>query len=469
VRSALTIVAALALTTPAFAAVYTVPGTNATLQDAINAALVNVDPDNTIYLTASPHTIGATLVFTDIQGHTFASNHRLTIRPAAALGRAAIESVNAASPAIELGPGGYVTFQDLDIVRNVTNAADLVTIDKFVWGVFDRCRLGSIWTGGGDPGKKIMQIHYPNPILVRDCIFFSVFPGTFDYGIIADSFNDITNALYLYNDDVADYKLRGVWISGGVPGSLALLRNNVVANNPALATEPIAYIADANADITVITSDNVSYASAANIETNLAVQSVAGFGGGSLLTLSQADIPASFTQTAWNLVPPWDPNTGFYHLNATGPLELPSAYGQSVGNGFPAPQDLAVNFDIDREYRPGGTPLHTDRGADQLEGGTSGVAPGPAGGERLSAAPLRNPGPDAVVLARSGEAGRLVFEIFDLAGRRLYHDEHPAASGDRITFAWRGALRSGIVRYRVRLVGDSGVTSAAGGTIAIVR
>jgi hypothetical protein len=468
-RILLVLLVALAAARPVTAGVYTVPGTHATLQAAINSALVSGDADNAIYVTAPRVSIGATLVFTDNNNHQFGTNHRLTVAPASTLARATIEVLNPATPAIALNAGGYVTFQDLDILRNISNAADLISIDHFVWGVFDRCRLGSVWNSPGDPGKSIMRIVYPNPIMVRDCMLFAAAPGTFDNGILAFNFTDVTNALYLYNDDVSNYRLEGIHIQGGIPGSLALLRNNVVMNDPALTTEPTAYVADCDANITVLASHNVAYASGAHVETNLAVKSIAGLGA-DFEVLSPTQVTASFAQSTWTLLPPWDPNANFLHLTPASLLhDSPADYGQTVWDGFPTSLDIAVIYDIDGELRNGGVPQHMDRGADQLDAGVLGVNPLAAGSRILSALPERNPSSDFSVVVSSGVAGPVVFEVFDLSGRRLYRAERTLGAGDRSVFRCPGAMHPGLLHYRARLLDGGGATATVNGSLVIVR
>jgi hypothetical protein len=316
-----------------------------------------------------------------------------------------------------------------------------------------------------------MLIQYPNDIVIRNCLFFSAVPGDMDYGIVAANFADDTNSLYLYNNVVADYQLRGVDITGAaVPGPLLVVRNNVVANHPAVAPEPLAFRSDVNLNMIVLSTHNAVFASAGFGEAVFGAQPVSGFPTGTMVRLARADLGPSFVQPAWNALPEWDPNPDFYRLVAAGPLHA-AAPGVTVTDGAPDPPDIAVRDDWEKDGRPGGLPAHTDRGADQLEAGIASAAGDLRGGSAvLWVSPARNPTRGALGLrVGCAKAGELALELYDVAGRLVHRSHREVAAGWHGGFEGPGQETSGQFFYRLRLTARDGTSSEARGRITIVR
>ncbi|HEX7878700.1 MAG TPA: hypothetical protein VF720_04790, partial [Candidatus Eisenbacteria bacterium] len=245
------------------AAAFDVPGTHVTLQLAVAAAAVSADVDNVITISASPVSTTTTV---DI-GAAFGPARHLLIRPAPALPRASLVNTAPSVPILALASAANVTIQDLDILRNITNNEDVVSIDVCDDIVIERCRIGSNWTTPGTAGWACVRMTYPTRVLLRNNICFARSPGTFDYGIHAGSFNDPANELRLYNNLVSDYKVYGIRIEGVIGGALVLLRNNVAVNYTNLNPEPIAYRSEVLlGGPTVVTSHNTSFASAGFVQ-----------------------------------------------------------------------------------------------------------------------------------------------------------------------------------------------------------
>jgi hypothetical protein len=214
-----------------------------------------------------------------------------------------------------------------------------------------------------------VKIRYPTEILLRNNIIFANAVGTFDYGIYAENFGDPKNSLRLYNNVVTDHKIYGIRIEAITAGSLVLLRNNVVVNDPGLVTEPFAFRTEVAGGPTVVTSHNVPFSSIGSIQSG-GGQDLAGLGS-FFLNFSKADAALSFVSTAWTMV--FDANPDYYRLIDQGPLHDDAGdYGLTVTN---TPPDIEVVDDIEKDVRPGGVTLHTDRGADQLEPGTGNTLP----------------------------------------------------------------------------------------------
>lgn len=464
---------AASLATSAGAADYFVPSDDdPTLFSAIAHARVSPDADNTIFIKASPLMISATATL----DNAFGIDRKLTIRPGGALTRATIASVVSDLQAFYFNGCGYVTLQDLDIVRDITNAQDLIVAENDANNVLiQRCRLGSIWTVPGAPGKSILRADYPRELVVRNCIFFAAAPGTFDYGLWATAFNDDRRSLFLYNNVVADHRLAGVRISDGVGahGSLVLLRNNVASNHPGLAPEPYGFVSEVDGFTEVVTSHNVAFATAGFDEMRVgAAVTIAGVGGGTLLGFGRAAADPAFFEQTWDLDPAWDPNPNFWRLVDGGPLHFGAEdFGQTVSAGAPHARDYAVADDIERQGRPGGVPNpHTDRGADQIESGVAlAVGPVPGAGVALWAAPVRSPTRAVRIAYRAASAGRLQLELLDAAGRLLHRAERRVVLGEGGVLETGVANRPGVIFYRVRLLGDDGVRHETRGRAALLR
>jgi hypothetical protein len=445
------------------AADFDVPGTHATLQLAVAAAAASPDVDNTITLSVSPLTTGASV---DI-GAAFGPTRHLLIRPAPALPRASLVNTTPGVTIVSLASAANVTIQDLDILRNITNNEDIVTIDVCEDIVLERCRIGSNWSTGGTPGWACVRLTYPTNVLLRNNICFARVPGTFDYGIHAGSFNDPANALRLYNNLVSDYRVYGIRIEGAVAGALILLRNNVAVNYTNLNPEPIAYRSDVLiGGPTVVSSHNSSFATAGFIQ-SIAVgsQGIAG-PPADFVSLTKGDAVAAYSTRLWTAAPPWDANANLYRIVAGGALHDDAGdFGITVATAF---DDIAVTDDIEKQFRPGGTPPHTDRGPDQLEiASTSATDERPEPDDALTASARWTAGGRLAVDFHARVAGRLELVIVDVAGRKRQTDGREVSENARGRFSWDAspAALTGPLFYRLLLYGVDGSVSLASGRI----
>lgn len=445
---AVSLVLLLVLGEPAAALDLDVPVTHATLQAAVAAAALSPDVQNTITISASPVTTTDPIDF----GAAFGPARRLVIRPAAGLDRASIVNNAPLVPVISMLNAGYVTLRDLDLLRNLTNGAHIVEMQSSTEIMIERCRIGSNATSPGTSNWANVFMAYPTNVTLRNNILFARTPGTFDFGVVAVNFNDPANALRLYNNVIADHRVYGVRIAAGIPGPLVLLRNNVVANHASLVPEPVAYRTEVTAGPTVVTSHNVAFASAAFVETGLfGAQSLVG-ATPPFIELPKASLGGAFSQTQWNLSPPWDANADFFRLVPGGPLHVDAdEHGFTATAVYP---DLAVTDDIEGDPRPTGAPLHTDRGADQIElTSRIGVDPEDGSARRFRVWPRQNPSGALALLYETAEAGRLRWEVFDAAGRRLQAGSREVEAGSRgvLSGAGAGERAAGLRLYRVRL------------------
>jgi hypothetical protein len=475
-RVALPILAALVGTVapPGGAPDYDVPAAFATIQDAVTAAAAAAAAESYINITEP-------VVFTNAEvliGGAFDALHTLTFRPDpdAAFDRATVSSQNGSQPIFHLEGASYVTFQDLDIVRTATNANNLIVM-SYAGGVgnenniIERCRIGSNWSTPGSAGWVYLRVVKPFGVIVRNSIFFSRVPANFDVGIHIMFLDDPAQAMLLDNNVVADHKIYGMYITDPTAGSTITLRNNVVANNEFLAPEPTAaYFSNVAAGVNVVTSHNTALASGASVEQQAGAQSILLGGAASFLLLARADADGAggaFHDAIWNLEPPepWNGNPDFFRLVDGGPLHDGAAtYGVTV---------TTVVDDVERDARPSGDPLHTDRGADQIERGgatSTGVGTGSIPtGATLWASPRRNPSRSVGVLFRTAEGGRLRFEIFDLAGRRLYETARSVGAGEAGLLEWPGRAASGVLHYRVSLETKGGATLQESGRVVLIK
>jgi hypothetical protein len=466
-----------AMAPPSRAADYLVPDDFATIQAAVAAAAAGFDPTNTITIKTSPIITAASIT---IGGGSFNAGHTLTIRPASTLGRATVASSSGAVVLFAIADVGYVTLQDLDIIRSATNFQNLVQVDRSDSIIFERCRIGSNWTTPGAPDKSLMRLTYPKDNIIRNCILFSYFRGTFDRGIYATNFTDDRRSLFLYNNDVSDYKLYGIEIdeSGAAPpAALVLLRNNVCVNHPdfAAAAEPHGWKTWCD-EIEVVKSNNVAFATdAAHVEEPAfaGVVSLSGIDNPVAWAFERFDRPQvddAFLSRTWVIAPPWDPNTSFYDLDPdkANPLhDGPEDYGMTVLNGVPHARDRGVFDDIDRQIRPGGEPAHFDRGADQVDPGISLAVGQPGAGRRmLWAAPRANPARSVGLQYRAEAAGEMSVELFDLSGRRLHRSERAVAAGETGVIDVPGAT-TGVLHYRLSLAAGGDHWDAAGRVVVV--
>jgi hypothetical protein len=458
----------------AFADDLTVPSAlYPTLQDAVDEAADNGDIINTIYINGVV-TIGATIT---LEAADFGGDRFLTFRPVATAERATIEMIFSFALAFDLDWCSNVTFRDLDIVRNNTNGEDLIELDNAEYCVFERCRIGSIWTTPGMADKNVMRVFYPKEVVIRNCILFAYFPGTFARSLYITGLTDDDRSLFLYNNVFADHLTAGIDADGG-PGpidALLLLRNNVVVNHPDLVAEPFAFHSNVSG-ITIETTHNVAFASAANVEDlALGAEPISGetLPGGEFLRFDRDDVDDTFIERTWIVLPPWEPNSDFFILQtgAANPLHDDAGdYGQTVDNGAPYVRDKAVRNDIEQDGRPSGLPLHTDRGVDQLEPGvSSSVGPLHPVKSLLWAFPRRNASGSPSLLYRVAAEGRLELEIFDPAGRRVYAERRNVVAGEEGIFTWSGRAPSGVMFYRVRLETENHVRAETKGKVLTIK
>jgi hypothetical protein len=438
------------------------------LQSAVAALSVSPDVLNNIFIATPSITTGNSIVLTN----AFNSGRQLVIRPATTVARARILSTGANSPILSLSGSGNVTIQDLDIVRSVTNTADLIQTVNTTFITIERCRIGSS-EPPGFAGLSYISILYPadGGITIRNCIFFSTYKQAFDYGINVVAMGDASNEVFLYNDCVADYNLVGVQVNDATSGSLVLLRNNVVVNNLISVPEPVAYHSAVIPGVIVVTSNNVAFASAANVQTlippNQDIYGTAASEVGIDLPPTLGEETSSFVTMDWDATP-GAANTDFYRTRETGPLHASSAtWGVNVGPGTPDPHDTPVGDDFERQLRPGGTPAHTDRGPFQLDPASAGVA-GATEATPLRVSPYGNPARIARLRFSTGIAGELTASLYDVAGRSAGVVHRAVGAGESGTLTWSG-VRPGLYAYRVSLRGPGASVIQAKGRVSILR
>jgi hypothetical protein len=395
---------------PAEAVSYDVPNTHPTLQDAISDAALSPDVNNVITISASPVVTNTTISI----GAQFGPARQLVIRPAANLTRASVVNENPVVLIFQLVSAQYVTIEDLDILRNVTNGESLVWIELCEEVLIQRCRIGSNWPATGTAGWSNVVIQYPYNITLRNNIVFANATGTFDDGINISQISDPSNSVRLYNNDVSDYKNYGIRIAASAPNALVLLRNNVAVNHEDLVVEPFAYRSDVMNGVNVVTSHNVAYASAPLVQL-LGGLDIAGTAA-AFINLARADAPASFVTVDWTMV--FDANTDFYRLVDLGPLhDSLGDFGMTVTNVFP---DFDVIDDIEKDYRPGGVLLHSDRGADQLEPGTGASGIRPAPGPKIELTSYPNPfNPTTSLSFETPTSEHVALRIYDVSGNLI--------------------------------------------------
>lgn len=353
-------------TTATQAAEYLVPSPQCpTLQAAVDAAALSEHGVNYIYVSEPRVFTGAEVVL----GDEFNANRKLVIQPnprMPALRRATVVSRNGNQPIFRLIRAGYVAFFDLDIVRFCTNNENLMVLQDCTAILIDSCRVGSIWNSVGSPGWCNLVMSYPEQVVVRNSIFFSMVPANFDRAISA-SLGDDSNSILLYNNVVADHRWYGIEVAAHTPGSLVLLRNNVVVNRANQLAAPAAFHSAVGEEVTVISTHNAAFAAMGQVETiALGAQSISGLAA-AFLRFEPQQVDDAFVEHVWDADPLWDPNVNFYRLEPHGPLhdDLGDA-GVTVRCGVPHPRDIPVFDDIEGQPRPHGQPLHTDRGVDQI-------------------------------------------------------------------------------------------------------
>lgn len=338
-----------------------------TLQEAIGEAAASADVENFIYIDELHILTSSHEIIDD-----FSADRKLTIRPRPGLRRAVIASTDGWHPIFSITGAGYVTFQDLDIVRRCTNFCDLMFLGDCNNITIERCRIGSIWPSNVEAQDwSNLRVKDPIEVIVRNSIFFAYLPSTFNYGIRINFDTARGCSLLLYNNVVADYKDFGIHAtSPQISDAFLLLRNNVVVNHPSIDPEPVPYRSQVF-DMIVETSYNAAFVSLGDVETMaVGAQSISGEMGADFARRSRAQIDRAFVEHTWIIDPAWDPNPDFFRLVRGGPLHSePADAGETVRNGDPHDRDVAVTDDIEKDVRPAGIPLHTDRGADQIREG----------------------------------------------------------------------------------------------------
>lgn len=342
-------------------AVYKVPDEYETLQEAVEAAAESAHVINAIEIGESP-------IFTSslvLLPRDFGADRQLVIRPVRGLPRALIANDDPVDQPILAAEGaGHVTLQDLDILRNITNRSDLVILSGCYSMIIERCRIGAIFHGTS--GWSNLSMSRPTDNIVRNCIFFAFQHDVFDYAIRVVMANALGNSLLLYNNLVADYRLSGIDVLGDGDAFL-LMRNNVAVNHSSDAPDQYAYHSVVGDPMTVVTSHNVAFASVGQVEQIDGDQGISGEGGLDFLRFACGQVDLAFAQHTWLINPLENPNVDFYRLVPGGPLhDDPGDAGTNVRNGDPHENDVAVTDDIEKDRRPAGIPLHTDRGADQI-------------------------------------------------------------------------------------------------------
>src|SRR5690349_14902181 len=113
------------------------------LAKAIGDAADSAAAENYINLDrASIETTGAVII-----NGRFGPTHRLTVRPRPGLStrpRTQIRASGVAVPIVDVHGAGYVTLQDLDLLRTTFNRAHLLDLENVTNVVVERCRVGSV-------------------------------------------------------------------------------------------------------------------------------------------------------------------------------------------------------------------------------------------------------------------------------------------------------------------------------------
>ncbi len=462
---------------PAVAADFFVPTlATPTIQDAVDDAAGNEDPENAIYLRVSP-------IFENVSiGGEFNADHRLTILPDGGVGLkrasvvAAVQNIPVFSIAgAAFGDNGYVTLQDLDVLRTGSgNNSHLILVTGMRNVTIERCRIGLNWTTSAPTSFSNLHIQYPTEVNVRNCILFSRVAGAFAHGIEVISMSDPANSILLYNNLAADYRLSGIRVDdgGSNPGAVVLLRNNIAVNHMGIAPEPFGYESLVN-EATIVSSHNVVFATPGNEETLGGGAGSIGNGPASGISMLRPAAVLSFVTMTWTLAPPWDANPTFFKLNPVGLLhDAPSDYGQNLlVDGAPDPNDVANLLDIERQGRPGGLPAHTDRGPDQSDpaAATDVETAAITGTNVLRAVPERNPSRNLAIAYACERAGRITLELFDLQGRRLAHETRAANAGEHSVWRPNALAATGLVFYRATLRTEDGGVHVTKGKVVAVR
>ncbi len=458
---------------PLHAGVYDVPSVSfPTLQSAIDDAAVKQNPSNVIRINAE-----LSITNTIDIGSGFGPAVQLVIRPGPALARARILSTNDGADSlasiVRIHGAQWVMLQSLDVLRNAVNGQHLVIVENSRNITIERCRIGSLG-GAADQlhPKNAIDVLNPSRVIVRNTVCFSRQAGGVAIGIHAVASGDPTHSLLLYNDVVSDYSAAGIDLAFATAGSYVVLRNNIACNFPDFPppNEPFAWRSAIATGVTVVTSHNTSLADAGFEENMTGVKAIARSspGDATYVLRPTSEIDTAFLNRSWNLTPGFT-NPDFFRLQNLGTLHTPSTrWGITVGNGAPDTHDAIVRDDGEKDPRPGGTTLHTDRGIDQIEPGAPIVAVGngPAMLQALELAPQGNPARTASLQYVAQRSGSLELTLVDASGRVVQREHLSVATGERGT--WRiGRLAPGVYLYRGTLVSGQGERSTVTGRLAV--
>ncbi len=353
------------LVLPAGAAEFDVPSVDyPTLQSAIDAAALAANGAHFINLRADRLDTGAEVLI----GGDFSQDKPLTIRPAPGIGlrRAIIASHNGSQPIMRLQETGYVTLQDLDLIRHATNNEDLMELVVCTNVVVERCRLGSDWMTVGSRNRRNLVIENPVRVIVRNCIFFSYQANNFEQAVEAILRSAFNRSVFLYNNVAADYRSYGFEI-GAEGDAVVVMHNNVAVNRAGSVPEPGAYRSVVDPLVTLVTSHNTAFAFPGNDDKLAFVGASSIFGADAPLRFDPDEVGDAFLEFLWRADPAWDPNPDFFRLLGNGLLHSDASdAGVHVGDGEPNGLDIGVIDDIERDPRPTDDQDRTDRGADQI-------------------------------------------------------------------------------------------------------
>jgi hypothetical protein len=352
---------------PARAAHFNVPAGHVTIQAAVAAAAASPDADNFINLGV-PRIETAAEIYLD---SAFGPERRLTIRPDPAnpeLSRVLIASLDPFHPMLQLDQAGYVTIQDLDLVRQTINREDLVRLTLCTNVVVERCRFGSASDTAGAADKSILKIGSPKAVTVRNCIFFARAADTFAKAVEASLGSARNRLLWMYHNVAADYGGFGYEVSAHGDDAIVVFRNNIALNRHGLLPAPVAFHSAVAAEVQLFTSHNTAFAEEASLET-IDPAGVSLYGAQAPLRFAPDRESEAFVEWRWRLDPPDQANPDLFRLLRFGLLHAGEGdAGQILAlDGQPGLWDVAVRDDLERDARPSGNPWRADRGADQLD------------------------------------------------------------------------------------------------------
>lgn len=410
------------------AAEYHVPsGPTPTLQSAINAALLSGDPLETIYIEANLDVnVETTIPF------GFDAGHKLLIRPGTTRPRAIIRMLNCCDPVLRATTTSYVTIQDLDIFRHITNNDHIIVYDLCSDMLIQRCRIGSDWPTPGVANWSAIHWTYPFNSMIRNTMTFATSPSTWQYGISITSHDDPGSRLWLYNNSMQGFYGAGLSLQGA--DGKVMIRNNVAVTDAAINPDPVGYAGNIGPGLILASSHNAVFCDPGDEWSG-----ADDIRGGNFARLNFVDIPTSFVSSAWAFD---SPNPNFLEIERDGPLHTSARLGVNLPGGMPDPDDQQVRDDWEREPRPSGSPPHTDRGADQsdLEAPTSMVEsnspgtslPGVGITFDLTVRPVPAHGSVRILLDAGTHSGAATIRLLDSSGRLLREVWSGQVQGSRI-------------------------------------